>query len=273
MAILDGPAEIGRANAESAAGPDEADFVHPQGTGGVAAKADDAHAGGIDAGRLQIGERHVDGAVSADRQGDGRFVSAGCAVLQADVHGHVLRWRRQHREFDAVHMPGLAGLVRSWAGIRQAVGELIAQQSLPLVRIKDVAGDGQRRVTGEPRRPQLRRHAAVLLGEQHEPFEVIPVDAEAGVIGVRQGDRCRCAGGDKAPFDQCLAALVLNAQENVRTGSRIVVQVHFQRLEVIGGPMVAGMLAGRVGVVRLAQHAGGAGEIEIEGQGEGAFVP
>ena len=37
--------------------------------------------------------------------------------------------------------------------------------------------------------------------------------------------------------------------------------------------MVARVLACRIGIVRLAEHAGGARGVEIEGQGEGALVP
>ena len=37
--------------------------------------------------------------------------------------------------------------------------------------------------------------------------------------------------------------------------------------------MAARVLACRIGVVRLAEHAGGARGVEIEGQGEGALVP
>ena len=211
---------------------------------------------------MQVSERHVDGPGGAGGQGDGPFVGAIRGVSQADVDGHVHHWGRQHRELDAV----------AAARVEQAAGELMAQQNLPFARIEGVACRGQRRVAGEPGGLQRRWHAAVLLRKQHESFQALPVDAEAGVIGVRQGDRGRRTGSDEAPFDQDLAVLVLHPQENVGAGSRVVAQFHFQRLEVRGSPVVAWVLARRVGIVRPAEGARRARRVEVEGQGKGALI-
>ena len=212
---------------------------------------------------LQVRERHVDGPGGVGGQADERLVGAVRGVLQADADGHGPRWRRQHRELDAVAM----------AWVEQTVGKLIAQQRLPFTGIERVAGGGHGCVAGEPDGLYLRGHAAVLPREQHEALQASPVDVEAGVVGVRQRDRRRAVGGDETPFDQRLAVLVLYAQENVGAGSNVVTQIHLQRLEVTGGPVVAWVLACRIGVIRLAEHAGGARGVEIERQGEGTLVP
>ena len=153
LAVFDGPAEVGRAEAEAAAGPDEANFVHPQGTRRVAAETNGSHAGGIDAGGLQVRERHVDGPGGVGGQADERLVGAVRGIWQADADGHGPRWRRQHRELDAV----------ATAGVEQAVGKPVAQQRLSFTGVERVAGGGQGCVAGEPDDLYLRRHAAVLL--------------------------------------------------------------------------------------------------------------
>ena len=147
--------KLGGAETEAAAGLDEADLVHPQGTRRVAAKTDGSHAGGIDAGGLQVRERHVDGPGDVGRQADDRLVGTVRGVLQADADGHARRWRRQHRELDTV----------ATAGVGQVVGKLVAQQRLSFTGIERVAAGGQGCVAGEPHDLYLRGHAAVLLCE------------------------------------------------------------------------------------------------------------
>ena len=115
---------------------------------------------------MQVGEWQVDGTGGVSGQGNGRFVGTVSGILQANLHEHVLRHGRQHRELDAV----------AAARTDQAVGELIAQNRLAFTGIEDVASGCQWRVAGKPGGLHLGRHAAVLLREQHEAFETLPVD-------------------------------------------------------------------------------------------------
>ena len=136
-----------------------------------------------------------------------------------------------------------------------------------------MAGGSQQGIAGQPIGLKFGRHASELLGEYREPLEPTAVDTEAGVIGFRKGDRGRYAGGNEAPLDQRLPGFVLNSQEDIGTGRGVVAQLHFQSLEISGGPMVAWVLAGSIGIVRFAEHARLSGTGKIERQCEGTFLP